>query len=289
MRSTLVRTLPATLLAALLLAGCSQMGRLKSRMGASTTVAPASAPAPVAPEPAETTSLATIINTDLQHGRYVAGEQALRRYLAQHPADRAAQATLRQLTVDPRRALGRASRAQVVQAGESWSTLAARHLGDASQFLILARYNGSTDPSLLRAGETVQLPASALPNATVTSAGEADTPAPAAEASSGKAQRLQAESMSLLAQGHRAQALARLDAALTLDPRLQSAPGAPAAALRKDVLAGWHQRAIVLYRDQQLDPAIALWDRVLLIDPGYEPATVYRTRALELKQRLKQY
>lgn len=289
MRSTLVRTLPAALLAALMLAGCSQMGRLKSRGGASVTVTPASAPAPVAPEPVDTPSLATIINTDLQHGRYAAGEQALRRYLLQHPDDRAAQATLRQLTVDPRRALGRASRAHVVQAGESWSTLAARHLGDASQFLILARYNGSTDPSLLRAGETVQLPLSALPSATVTTTSETDTPSPAAETTSSKAQRLQAESMSLLAQGHRAQALTRLDAALTLDPRLQPAPGAAAAALRKDVLAGWHQRAIVLYRDQQLDPAIALWDRVLAIDPGYEPATVYRTRALELKQRLKQY
>ena len=57
----------------------------------------------------------------------------------------------------------------------------------------------------------------------------------------------------------------------------------------KDLVATFHQRAIVLYRDQQLDPAIALWDRVLAIDPGYEPATVYRTRALELKQRLKQF
>jgi tetratricopeptide (TPR) repeat protein len=284
--STLTRALPASLLIVLLLGGCSQVGRLKSRLGAHTTVTPASATAPVPQTPtvADTPSLAAIINGDLQHGRYAAGEQALRRYLAQHPDDRAAQATLRQLTVDPRQALGRASRAHVVQAGESWSTLAARHLGDASQFLVLARYNGSTDPSLLRVGDTVQLPLAAVPTADVTASGET---APAATAA--RARRLQAESMSLLAQGHRPQALARLDAALTLDPRLKPAPGAAAAALRKDVLAGYHQRAIVLYRDQQLDPAIALWDRVLAIDPGYEPAIVYRTRALELQRRLKQY
>jgi tetratricopeptide (TPR) repeat protein len=54
------------------------------------------------------------------------------------------------------------------------------------------------------------------------------------------------------------------------------------------VLNNYHQRAIVLYRDQKLDQAIALWDHVLAIDPGYEAATVYRTRALELKHRLKQ-
>jgi tetratricopeptide (TPR) repeat protein len=46
---------------------------------------------------------------------------------------------------------------------------------------------------------------------------------------------------------------------------------------------------VVLYRDQQLDKAIALWNRVLAIAPNYEPAVAYRARALELKQRLKQY
>ena len=30
------------------------------------------------------------------------------------------------------------------------------------------------------------------------------------------------------------------------------------------------------------------WDHLLAIDPGYEAATVYWTRALELKHRLKQ-
>ena len=290
--STVVRMLPASLLVVLLLGGCSQVGRLKSRIGAHTVVTPASATAPAVQTPTvtDTPSLATIINGDLQHGRYAAGEQALHRYLAEHPDDRAAQATLRQLTVDPRQALGRVSRTHIVQAGESWSTLAARHLGDARQFLVLARYNGSTDPSLLRVGDTVQLPQTATPAADVTTSGEASSaPAPASESTSAKARRLQSESLSLLAQGQRPQALARLDAALTLDPRLKPAPGKAAAALRKEVLAGYHQRAIVLYRDQQLDPAIALWDRVLAIDPGYEPATVYRTRALELKQRLKQF
>ena len=65
--------------------------------------------------------------------------------------------------------------------------------------------------------------------------------------------------------------------------------GADARALRKQLVAVYHQRAIVLYRDQQLDQAISLWNRVLAIEPDFEPATVYRARALELKQRLKQY
>ncbi|HTM29615.1 MAG TPA: LysM domain-containing protein, partial [Rhodanobacter sp.] len=60
-------------------------------------------------------------------------------------------------------------------------------------------------------------------------------------------------------------------------------------ALRSQLLDSYHERAIVLYRDQQLDQAIVLWNRVLAIAPGYEPAVVYRARALELKQRLRQY
>ena len=59
--------------------------------------------------------------------------------------------------------------------------------------------------------------------------------------------------------------------------------------MRQQLLSAYHQRAIVLYRDQKLDPAIALWDHVLAIDPSYEPAVIYRARALELKQRLKQF
>jgi tetratricopeptide (TPR) repeat protein len=54
------------------------------------------------------------------------------------------------------------------------------------------------------------------------------------------------------------------------------------------LLGSYHERAVVLYRDQQLDQAIALWDHVLAIDPSYERAVIYRARAVELQQRLKQ-
>jgi tetratricopeptide (TPR) repeat protein len=293
----------ATLLLVLVVSGCVRPTR-------SVVV---SRSAPHATGAAETrradASFATIVD-ELQRGHYAEGEQALRQYLAKHPGDRAAQAMLRQLTGDPQQLLGRASRAHVVQEGESYSLLAARHLGDASRFLILARYNGSTNPSRLQVGQTVQLPVSgagvpAEAQPVVAGTGEAghgamgEPSAPAnadarrpvaavAESSAQKARRLQKESVALLGQGQRQQALARLDEALTIDPRLPPG-GAAAASLRKDLLAGCHQRAIVLYRNQQLDPAIALWDHVLAIDPGYEPATVYRARALELKQRLKQF
>lgn len=309
-RALCVRTLQLVLLlTALGTAGCAQMGALKSRVGESFSGSgTASSPSTNgAPDSSEPLPLNAIVGSYLMKGRYDEGEQRLRQYLAKYPNDRAAQTTLRQLTTDPKVALGAKSRAYVAQAGDSYSTLAARHLGDSNLFLILARYNGSSNPSVLHAGDPVRLPLAGvrvnLPAEATAKAGAgtrspiattASTPAPAAAPSetppspdspSAKAQRLQAESSALLKQGQKDQALSRLDQALTLDPHLKPAGNQP---LRDQLLASYHERAVVLYRDQKLDQAIALWDHVLAIDPGYERAAVYRARAIELQQRLKQ-
>lgn len=293
------RALMVGLLLAGGLGGCAQLRQLKSRMGTHDTSAPPSAPAsaPVpsqtpAPEPAPT-PLRAIVSDQLQLGRYAEGERQLRRYLDAHPDDRAAQGLLRQLTADPEQALGHASRDYVVRPGDSYSTLAARYLGDGGRFLILARYNGSTNPSMLRVGQTLRLPASRLAAAGASDEGEAAPTSPASTApvdasATAKARRLQDESLALLHKGQRSQALERMDQALDADPKLPPA-NADAQSLRKQLVSVYHQRAIVLYRDQQLDQAISLWDRVLAIQPDFEPATVYRARALELKQRLKQF
>ncbi|WP_395117188.1 LysM peptidoglycan-binding domain-containing protein [Rhodanobacter sp. FW102-FHT14D06] len=283
-------TLMLAALAATGVSGCRSLGGYSSV--AITPTTSAARPAPVAPAvPTPTPSLASIVDHQLQPGHYAEGEQALRQYVEQHPQDRAARGLLHQLTADPERWLGSRSRAHVVQSGESYSTLAARYLGDANLFLILARYNHSTNPSLLRTGQTLRIPLSAR-GASPAAGAAASSAAPAgpavAESSVAKARRLQDESVSLFDQGHAQQALARMDEALRLDPRLQPA-GAEAASLRSRLLDSYHEQAVVLYRDQQLDKAIALWNRVLAIAPNYEPAVAYRARALELKQRLKQY
>ena len=282
----------------LALAGCGRVSVIRSEVsqalgGGDTTAAP------VATDDTRDGSLLSptiITNTYLQHGRYADGERRLRQYLARYPGDRAAQGLLRQLTVDPRDALGTASRIYVVQPGDSYSTLAARYLGDAGRFLVLARYNGSTNPSALRAGDTVRLPTAPArapaADTLVVHASAADADPPAADPAPGgdgdaytRALRLQAESAALLKQGRKSDALARLDQALKLDPHLKPAGDQP---LREPLLSSYHERAVLLYRDQKLDQAIALWDHVLDIDPNYERAVIYRARAVELKQRLKQ-
>lgn len=304
MPPALVRTLRVTLCMALLaMTGCAQISHLKSKPGngAAGTAAATSDHAAAASDN-EPLSLSAITNTYFLHGRYTEGEQRLRQYLVKYPTDRAAQTLLRQLTVDPNTALGKPSRSYVVQAGDSYSTLAARSLGDSNMFLLLARYNGSTDPSSLHVGEAIRLPQSPLraswssesapakssapSRSTAPAAPVASTDAaPAGESAAAKAQRLQLESVALSQQGKNDQALTRLDQALTLDPHLKPAGN---QALREQLLGSYHERAVVLYRDQKLDQAIALWDRVLAIDPNYERAVIYRARAVELQHRLKQ-
>jgi tetratricopeptide (TPR) repeat protein len=282
------------LLVSMALLGVSGCARLDRRHSVVVTQ-PAATPSPVAPaQERPPRTLTTIINNELQLGHYADGEADLRQYVKQHPADRAAQAMLHQLTTDPRQALGEEWRPHIVQAGESYSSLAARYLGDANRFLILARYNHSTNPSLLRVGETLHMPKSArgAPVAVEAPAPIADTDhhdvATVSESRAARAQRLQSESEGLLDRGHNDQALARLGEALAIDPQLKPVD-AKTTSLRTQLLSSYHERAIVLYRDQQLEQAIALWDRLLAIEPGYEPAIVYRTRALELQHRLKQY
>lgn len=295
LKPAMAMVLPMAMLAVV---GCAPL--VKSRARVDVQPLPSSAEkSPVATARGESLSLATIVNEKIQHGRYAEGETALRQYLVEHPGDGAARAMLHQLTVVPAQMLGRHARDYTAKSGDSYSNLAARYLGDASLFVVLARYNGSDNPSDLRVGQTLRLPLSTSGTSEVAGGVVADAltsrAATGTQASAiidtspaAKARRLQDESVALLRAGRKQDALQRLDQALLLQPKLKP-NGAIATSLRKQLVANYHEQAVVLYRDQKLDPAIALWDRVLAIDPGFEPAVIYRARALELKRRLKQF
>lgn len=59
------------------------------------------------------------------------------------------------------------------------------------------------------------------------------------------------------------------------------------AELRRNVVPELHREAVILYRHQRLEEAIRLWNQALAIDPDFEPAQGYRTRAQELRRRLE--
>ncbi len=49
----------------------------------------------------------------------------------------------------------------------------------------------------------------------------------------------------------------------------------------------YHKRAMVAFRRQDLDGAVAIWDKLLAIDPTHERAKLNRGMALDLKKRLR--
>jgi len=57
-------------------------------------------------------------------------------------------------------------------------------------------------------------------------------------------------------------------------------------SLQSELLDEPHREALKLYRQQKLDEAIDIWDLILKAEADYEPAMIYRTRAVELKKRL---
>lgn len=57
-------------------------------------------------------------------------------------------------------------------------------------------------------------------------------------------------------------------------------------SLKTELADEYHKQASMAFRRQALDEAIALWDKVLAIDPDHQYAISYRLQALELKSKL---
>lgn len=57
--------------------------------------------------------------------------------------------------------------------------------------------------------------------------------------------------------------------------------------LQKDITDKYHREASSAFRRQELDLAIATWDKVLQVNPDHSSAQLYRAQAIELKERLE--
>ncbi len=102
-----------------------------------------------------------------------------------------------------------------------------------------------------------------------------------------QAQQLMEEGIRARRAGDLSAALTSFETALRLDPA-NSDIEAEAANVRGVLVAQLHDRALVHYRDQELDSAISLWQQVQALAPEFEPAQVYLERALALRERLEQ-
>ena len=207
----------------------------------------------------------------LEQGQEEQAAAELQRVLRQEPNHRLANSLMRQIREDPQVLLGRESFNYRVQPGESLSRISQRFLGDIYLFYGLARYNGIKVPRQLHGGQQIKIPGKAPPP------GAAPAPSPPAPAPPPPAPAP-------------APAPPAPPPTAPPPPPPPPDPAAEAARLereRKDAIARHTRSARAAYAKQDLDGAIAAWDRVLELDPNNGTAKLERQKAIELKERLK--
>ncbi len=107
-------------------------------------------------------------------------------------------------------------------------------------------------------------------------------------ASRAEAEESYSRGMAALSRGESVEAYQALHRALELDPS-QAGARREIEPLRADLVQRYRKEATDAFRQQDLDGAIAGWDKVLEFDPSNRMAVLERARALDLKKKLEQF
>jgi tetratricopeptide (TPR) repeat protein len=225
----------------------------------------------------------------LQNGDELAARATLERAAQLDPGNDLARKLSDQIRADAQRELGAVYFRYTVQKDDTLSKLAQQFLGDRFRFYILAKYNEITNPSRLAAGQVIRVPGRAPPPAAAPTPYVDPAPTVAAPPPEPKPPDDVADALKKVAELERA---GNLEAAYFAYTDLaQRYPASAEAARRRDAsratfLRQLDREATTAFQRQNLDLAIAKWDRMLEIDPGNKKARLERERALDLKRRL---
>ena len=262
------------------------------------------APEPVpAPDPAvarpQAQKLALESVDQLQNGDEAGARATLDRALALDPQNDLARKLSDQIRADAQKELGPVFFRYTVQKDDTLSKLAQQFLGDRFRFYILAKYNDIANPSRVAAGQVIRIPGRAPPPAAVAP----PAPAPAPVEAAGTARPAEAEARPAPVRDEAGEALARaavLEKAGNLEgayaayaDAAQRYPASAEAGKRRDaaranLVRALDREASQAFQRQNLDLAIAKWDRVLEVDPGNKKARLERERALDLRKKIQQ-
>jgi tetratricopeptide (TPR) repeat protein len=247
------------LLAALLAAGCTTLDSARfastpSPEPVSTVQIPAK---PLAVQPASNPEPSPADRLDLvvallEKGDSERAKSELEKLLAMSPDNEQAIFLMRQIDT-PLVALYPQTSFEVrLGPNESLSGLAQTYLGNPLGFYGLARLNAIPVPADIEAGRLIRIPGT--------------------EAALAVRARL------------RKRAATPKTAALASKPR----PDMPEHRTEKELANRYYKDGLIAFQHQDLDGAIAAWNKVLAIDPGYKDAALNRSEALRLKANLKE-
>jgi tetratricopeptide (TPR) repeat protein len=257
--------------------------------------APGAAPSPTPVDPAiarpQAAKLALEAVDQLQNGDEASARTTLERALALDPGNDLARKLQDQIRADAQKELGAVFFRYTVQKDDTLSKLAQQYLGDRFRFYILAKYNDIANPSRLGAGQVIRIPGR-QPAAVAVPAPEAAPSPKLAEPEPPAKPR--DESADAIAKGAELEKAGNLESAYSFYvDAAQRNPGSGDLAKRRDavkvrLVSTYDREATQAFQRQNLDLAIAKWDRILEIDPQNRKARLERERALDLKRRMAQ-
>ena len=185
----------------------------------------------------------------LQNGDAKGADVALHAYLKDVPDSKAAAFLVAQIEKPLSDLFPSDSFTIKLSRNDSLSSLAKTYLGDSLSFYGLARYNDIPVPGKVSEGQSLRIPRTA-------------------------------ESL---------QALARITAAAaaTAPAAVATVSKSPKPVDTSRKLADvYYERGLVAFQHQDLNTAIADWDKVLAIDPDHKDAQLSRAQAVRLKNNL---
>ncbi|QOC21153.1 LysM peptidoglycan-binding domain-containing protein [Wenzhouxiangella sp. AB-CW3] len=199
----------------------------------------------------------------LQDGDPEMAEELLTELLSERGDHGLARLLLRQIREAPESLLGETHREILVEPGDTLSELAARHAGNGMLFYSLARLNSIERPRLLQPGQLLKVPAD-------TESAE-DVPIEAALID------------------HESEVTPEIVPEAHDEPEAvpEAAVSESLSEARANEVEHYHDRALRAWREQDVEAAVADWERVLELDPGFRPAEVYLERAREVLRRLE--
>jgi tetratricopeptide (TPR) repeat protein len=236
----------------------------------------------------------------LQNGDEAAARQLLTTAHGLDPGNDIARKMSDQINADAQKELGAVFFRYTVQRDDSLSKLAQQYLGDRFRFYILAKYNDMASPSKLAAGQVIKIPgkAPAAPPPAARAPAVAAEPveaAPAAPPVVAEPAPAPADDVAaLLQKGRRLEAGKDLAGAyVAFSDAAALSPGNRDAILQRDaakaaLIRSYDREATQAFQRQNLDLAIAKWDRLLELDPANQKAKLERERAMELKKRMSE-
>ncbi len=233
---------------------------------------------------------------ELQNGNETSARLTLDKALALDAANELARKLSEQIRADAQRELGAVHFRYTVQRDDSLSKLAQQFLGDRFRFYILAKYNDMSNPARLAAGQVIKIPGRAPAAAVAAPVAPAMPPEvtetvarpPVADAET----KLHDDAAEAVRRGRELQAKGNFEAAyVAMNDAALRFPGNDAVARQRDaaraaLIRAYDREAAQAFQRQNLDLAIAKWDRVIELDPDNRKARLERERAQDLKKRM---